>query len=137
LCVGFGAAAAIAAERLTGDAAHVRTLWERLLTALDFDFRINGTADTRWRGNLNFEVEGVEGSRLLPALRGIAVSSGSACAAASGRPSHVLAALGRTPAEARASLRMGWGRFTTAAEIDAAAAELNAVVARLKRNEAA
>jgi cysteine desulfurase len=49
----------------------------------------------------------------------------------------VLAALGRTPAEARASLRMGWGRFTTDAEIDAAAAELNTVVARLKRNEAA
>jgi cysteine desulfurase len=137
LCVGLGAAAAIAGERMTPDAAHVRALWERLLAALDFDLRINGTADTRWRGNLNFEVEGVEGNRLLPALRGIALSSGSACAAASGRPSHVLAALGRSPAEARASLRMGWGRFTTAAEIDAAAAELNAVVARLKRNEAA
>jgi cysteine desulfurase len=137
LCVGLGAATKIAGARMATDTAHANALWDRLLAALDFDHRINGATDSRWHGNLNIEVVGVEGSRLLPALRGIAVSSGSACAAASNRPSHVLSALGRTAAQARASLRIGWGRFTTTAEIDAAAAELNDTVARLKREQAA
>ncbi len=137
LCVGFGAAAAFAVAELDVDAAHARALRDRLLHQLDFDYRINGALEPRWPGNLNIEIVEVEGSRLLPALRGIAVSSGSACAAASGRPSHVLRALGRSDGAARASLRLGWGRFTTAADIDAAAAELNAVVARLKAGRAA
>lgn len=137
LCVGFGAAAALAGAELAAGAAHARDLRDRLLRQLDFDYRINGALEPRWPGNLNFEVLGIAGDRLLSSLRGIAVSSGSACAAASGRPSHVLRALGRSPQSARASLRLGWGRFTTAADIDAAAAELNSVVARLKAGRAA
>ncbi|MGL4541747.1 MAG: aminotransferase class V-fold PLP-dependent enzyme, partial [Polymorphobacter sp.] len=137
LCVGLGAAAALADADLAAGADYAGALRDRLLDQLDFDYRINGTMAARWPGNFNFEVTGVSGNRLLPALRGIAVSSGSACAAASGRPSHVLLALGRSDAAARASLRLGWGRFTSAADIDAAAAELNAVVARLKTGQVA
>ena len=134
-CVGLGAAAALA-DLATGE-AQARALRDRLLRQLDFDYRINGALDPRWPGNLNFEVLGIAGDRLLSSLRGIAVSSGSACAAQSGRPSHVLLALGRSPQAARASLRLGWGRFTTDADIDTAAAELNSVVARLKAGRAA
>ena len=132
LCVGLGEAARIASERMAGDLAHAERLRERLLGALDTGYRINGSLAERWPGNLNLSFDGVDGARLLPALRGIAVSSGSACASAGGRASHVLAALGLDAAAARSSLRIGWGRFTTEAEIDAAAAELNAVVARLR-----
>nr|WP_207790171.1 cysteine desulfurase family protein [Polymorphobacter arshaanensis] len=137
LCVGLGAAAALAQAELETGEAHARRLRDRLLGQLDFDYRINGALDPRWPGNLNFEVIGIAGERLLSSLRGIAVSSGSACAAQSGRPSHVLLALGRSPQAARASLRLGWGRFTTEADIDTAASELNAVVARLKAGRAA
>ena len=94
-----------------------------------------GTAATiaaGWFGTLNLRFDGVDGGRLLSACRGIAMSAGSACASGSGRPSHVLAAMGLSASQAKSSLRLGWGRFTTAAEIDAAAAALNAATARLR-----
>ena len=136
LCVGLGAAARIAGERMAVDRVHAEALRDRLLRRLDPGYAINGSLAERWPGNLSISFDGVDGARLLPALRGIAVSSGSACASAGGRASHVLAALGLDAAAARSSLRIGWGRFTTEAEIDAAAAELNGVVARLRRKAA-
>lgn len=136
LCVGLGEAAKIAGERMVEDRVHAEELRDRLLARLDPGFTINGSLRERWPGNLNLSFDGVDGARLLPALRGIAVSSGSACASAGGRASHVLAALGLDAAAARSSLRIGWGRFTTLPEIDAAAAELNAVVARLRQKAA-
>ena len=136
LCAGFGEAARVAAARMSADAAHCTSLQGRLLSGLDADYTINGTMTARWPGNLNLSFDGVDGARLLPALRGIAVSSGSACASAGGRASHVLAALGLDAAAARSSLRIGWGRFTTPEDIDAATAELNAVVHRLRRRAA-
>ncbi len=136
LCAGFGEAARIAGERMAADHAHCVDLRDRLLAGLDAGYTINGSMAARWPGNLNLSFDGIDGARLLPALRGIAVSSGSACASAGGRASHVLAALGLDAVAARSSLRIGWGRFTTAAEIDAAAAELNAVVHRLRQKAA-
>jgi len=136
LCTGLGTAARIAGERMAADRAHAEALRDRLLAGLDAGYTINGSMTARWPGNLNLSFDGVDGARLLPALRGIAVSSGSACASAGGRASHVLAALGLEAAAARSSLRIGWGRFTTEAEIDAAAAELNAVVSRLRQKAA-
>lgn len=136
LCVGLGEAARIASESMATDRLHAEALRDRLLAGLDHGYRINGSMTARWPGNLNLSFDGVDGARLLPALRGIAVSSGSACASAGGRASHVLAALGLDGAAARSSLRLGWGRFTTADEIDAAAAELNSVVARLRQKAA-
>jgi cysteine desulfurase len=135
LCVGLGVAAQVAGERMAIDAAHATVLAARLRGRLDFAYLINGSMAARWAGNLNIEVQGVEGSRLLSALRGLALSSGSACAAASKRPSHVLTAIGLSEAQARASLRIGWGRFTTEAEIDQAAGELNSGIARLRKGQ--
>ncbi len=136
LCTGLGEAARIAGERMVADRDHAEALRDLLLARLDAGYTINGSTTARWPGNLNLSFDGIDGARLLPALRGIAVSSGSACASAGGRASHVLAALGLDPAAARSSLRLGWGRFSTAADIDTAAAELNAVVARLRQRAA-
>lgn len=122
LAVGLGAAARIAGERMVDDAAHVEALWTRADIGLaGIDWSLNGSAAHRWRGNLNARFAGVYGARLLSDVtRRVSLSSGSACAAASGRESHVLAALGLTRAQARASLRLGWGRFTSEADVDEA-----------------
>ncbi len=132
LCVGLGTAAAIAAERSVADTAHVRALWDRLLSQLTAPYHVNGSTEARWFGTLNVRFDGIDGTRLLAGMRELAVSSGSACASGSGRPSHVLAALGLDTAQAKSSLRIGWGRFTTVGEIDTAAALLNAGTSKLR-----
>ena len=128
LCVGLGKAAEIAAANMAADREHAEALWDRALAGLDVPYRINGSTSARWRGNLNVRFPGVDGARLLADLRGLAVSAGAACASAKGKPSHVLAALGLPDPLAKASLRIGWGRFTTADEIDRAMAMINAAV---------
>ena len=135
LIAGFGAAARIARTRMAADHAHACTLRDRLLAALTAPVTINGSFDVRWPGNLNLGFPGIE-TPLLPHLPGLALSSGSACAAVTGRPSHVLTALGLSDAQARASLRLGFGRFTTLEDIDMAAAQINAAVTHLLRNAA-
>jgi cysteine desulfurase len=112
LCVGFGAAAKLAAQRATRDYDHVDKLWGAAVKALGPGWVINGSIDHRYRGNLNIRREGVDGARLLADLRDIAFSLGSACASGSGRPSHVLRALGLDYREARSSVRLGFGRYT-------------------------
>ena len=124
LCAGFGAAAAVAQARKGVDMAHVATLFERLRTALGPGWHVNGDRNARWHGNLNVRRQGVDAARLISELRGIAFSVGSACASGSGRPSHVLKAIGLTDGEARGSIRLGFGRYTTTAEIDEAAATI-------------
>ena len=92
-------------------------LWDGLST-LD-GIHLNGHPTQRLPGNLNVSVEGVDGQALLLGLQPVvAVSSGSACTSAKIEPSHVLAAIGRHPDLAYASIRFGIGRFNTAAEID-------------------
>ena len=78
---------------------------------------LNGSATRRYHGNLNIRCPGLDVARLMSDLRDIAFSAGSACASGSGRPSHVLRALGLTDAAARSSIRLGWGRYTTQAEL--------------------
>jgi len=73
---------------------------------------INGSTAHRYKGNLNIRREGVDAARLLADLRDIAFSLGSACASGSGRPSHVLRALGLDYRESRSSIRLGFGRYT-------------------------
>ena len=95
-------------------------LQDRIQQALP-GVRLNGDAEHRLAGNLNLSFEDVDGARLLLALNGIAVSSGSACASAQPAPSHVLRAMGVPDSLARASLRFGLGRSTTAEDVQRAA----------------
>ena len=117
LCVGFGAAAKLAEERLTRDYDHVQKLWKAAIHALGPGWIINGCTECRYHGNLNIRREGVDAARLIADLRDIAFSLGSACASGSGRPSHVLRALGLDYREARSSIRLGFGRYTTQQEL--------------------
>ncbi len=136
LCAGFGAAAAIAAEQMEKDRAHVERLWDRALGLIDGPWRLNGSGDARYRGNLNLLLPGVDAGRLISDVRGVAFSAASACASGSGRPSHVLTALGLDRAEARSSIRIGFGRYTTEDELDQAFGLINAAIAR-QRSQAA
>lgn len=135
LIAGFGAAARIARERMAADRAHAGALAARLLAGLDVPVQVHGSRDARWPGNLNLGFPGVA-RPILPHLAGIAASSGSACSQLSGRPSHVLTALGLDDLAARSALRLGFGRFTTEAEIDTAVAIINAAVTGLLREAA-
>jgi len=86
----------------------------------------------RLPNNLNVSFADVRGEALLMAMKGIAASSGSACTSASVEPSRVLRAIGLSDEAAHASIRFGLGRFTTEAEIDAAATEVAAAVEKLR-----
>jgi cysteine desulfurase len=112
LCVGFGTAAKLAEERANRDYDHVEKLWKAASKALGPGWIVNGSTDHRYKGNLNIRREGVDAARLLADLRDIAFSLGSACASGSGRPSHVLRALGLDYRESRSSIRLGFGRYT-------------------------
>jgi cysteine desulfurase len=81
---------------------------------------LNGAANPRYHGNLNVRRAGLDVARLMSDLRDIAFSAGSACASGSGRPSHVLRAIGLSDAEARASIRIGFGRYTTEEDLTTA-----------------
>jgi len=117
LCVGFGAAAKLAAERANRDYDHVRKLWGAASQALGLGWIVNGSTVHRYCGNLNIRREGLDGARLIADLRDVAFSLGSACASGSGRPSHVLKAIGLDYREARSSIRLGFGRYTTQKEL--------------------
>lgn len=123
LCTGFGAAAKLAGERLAEDAAHVETLWNRA-RELFAGWTLNGAEDGRWKGNLNIRRQDLDVARLMSDLRDVCFSAGSACASGSGRPSHVLRAIGLSDAEAKSSIRLGFGRHTTMDEIEEAAAKI-------------
>jgi cysteine desulfurase len=117
LCVGFGAAAKLAHERCTRDYDHVQKLWKAAVNALGPGWIINGCTHCRYHGNLNIRREGVDAARLIADLRDVAFSLGSACASGSGRPSHVLRALGLDYRKSRSSIRLGFGRYTTQQEL--------------------
>jgi cysteine desulfurase len=99
--------------------------------------RLNGHPTNRLPGNLNLSFAYVDGEALMMAMREVAVSSGSACTAANPEPSHVLLAMGVDEDLARASLRFGLGRFTTADEVDYAIEAVAGAVARLRSLSAA
>ena len=120
LCAGFGVAAQLMAERSQSDAVHVAALSDAALAALGPGWTVNGSRAQRYRGNLNLRAEGLDVARLMSELRTLAFSAGSACASGSGRPSHVLQALGLPAAAARSSIRIGFGRYTTIEEVETA-----------------
>jgi len=125
LCAGFGAAAQVAGETLSEQLFHVKHLGN-IARDLFAGWEVNGSTEHRWPGNLNLRREGLDVARLMSDCRQIMFSAGSACASGSGRPSHVLRAIGLSEAEAKSSIRLGFGRYTSAAELEAAAAQLNA-----------
>lgn len=112
LCAGFGAAAALAAQNFEADAKHVAHLWN-VARAMLPEWTINGSVDQRYCGNMNMRRDGVNGLRLMSDARNIAFSLGSACGSGSGKVSHVLRAMGMSEGEARSSIRLGWGRYTS------------------------
>ena len=120
LCVGMGEAAHLAIERQQGDAIHVDKLSQIALSTIGQGWIINGSTEHRYRGNLNLRREGLDGARLISDMRNIAFSLGSACASGSGRPSHVLRAIGLSDREARSSIRLGFGRYTGEEELASA-----------------
>lgn len=125
LCAGFGVAAKLAAERSEEDAAHIASLAE-LARAHFADWTINGSLDQRYPGNLNIRRDGLDVARLMSDVRSAAFSAGSACASGSGRPSHVLSALGLPRAEMTSSIRLGFGRYSSNNDIIRAAELINA-----------
>lgn len=134
--VGFGAACRIAKAELDKDIAHANSLLHQLLDTFQSELDelyINGSMEQRMPYNLNISFAFVEGESLLMGINDeIAVSSGSACTSASLEPSYVLRALGVGEDLAHTSIRFGFGRFTTAEEIQYAAAKIIGVVKRLR-----
>jgi cysteine desulfurase len=128
LAAGFGAAAKLCTSLWESDAAHVDRLWAKARAAFS-GWQLNGSATERWRGNLNVRIDGLDAGRLLSECRSVAISAGSACASGSGRPSHVLRALGLSDSEARTALRIGFGRYTGEEELDEAVAAILAAAA--------
>jgi cysteine desulfurase len=119
---------------MAGEGERIRGLQQRLLRGLS-DIEqvfVNGHLERRVPHNLNMSFNFVEGESLIMGIKGIAVSSGSACTSASLEPSYVLRALGRSDELAHSSLRMTIGRFSTADEIDHAVRLIRERVAKLR-----
>jgi cysteine desulfurase len=133
-CVGMGEAFRIAKLEMAQDTAKAHALQQRLLNGLKGieQVFINGHLEKRVPHNLNMSFNYVEGESLMMGIKGLAVSSGSACTSASLEPSYVLRALGRSDELAHSSLRMTIGRFTTEEEIDYAISTIKLNVAKLR-----
>lgn len=138
LIVGLGEAARIARREMDLEARRLAALRDRLFRAIETrlggaGIRLNGpTGPARLPNNLHLSFAGIDGQALLMNLRGLAVSSGSACSSGEPGPSHVLRAIGLDERLAAASLRFGLGRFTTAEEVDEAAEIVARAVDRLR-----
>jgi cysteine desulfurase len=132
--VGMGEAFRIAKEEMDTELARIRALRDRLAKGLSEieETYINGDMEHRVPHNLNVSFNFVEGESLIMAIKGLAVSSGSACTSASLEPSYVLRALGRSDELAHSSIRFTIGRFTTEQDVDYAVELLKAKVGKLR-----
>jgi cysteine desulfurase len=135
--VGFGEAARLARQGLTSEMPRVQDLRDRLESALksriDYLY-VNGERVARLPNTSNIMVDYAEGEGLVISLdlKGVAVSTGSACSSGSMEPSHVLTAIGKTPDEAHGSLRFSLSSMTTEEDIDYVIEVLPPIVARLR-----
>ena len=135
LCVGLGEAAEIAAREMESENERLTKLRDRFykrITDRLTEVYLNGDLKQRIPGNLNISFAFVEGEGLMMGIKDLSVSSGSACTSASLEPSYVLRALGVEEELAHTSLRIGFGRFTTEAEVDYAADRIVEAVQRLR-----
>ena len=135
--VGLGCAAELARAQLGDRQAPLRDLRDYLedqIAARSLDARINGDAVNRVPNISNVSFPGIDGESLLIALdlKGIAVSTGSACASGSLEPSHVLKAMGLPGERVRGSLRFSLSKYTNREEIDYAVSVLEETVVRLR-----
>jgi cysteine desulfurase len=132
--VGMGEAFRIAREEMAVELPRIKALQQRLINGLsDVEQTfLNGHATQRVPHNVNMSFNFVEGESLIMGIKGLAVSSGSACTSASLEPSYVLRALGRSDELAHSSLRITIGRFTTEEEIDYAVSTIRHNVSKLR-----
>ena len=129
LIVGLGEACRLAGEDLAADDQRIGALRDRLLDRLRRDIpglQVNGSTLVRIAGNVNLTFPNATATELMDAVPDLCVSTGSACSSAAIEPSYVLRALGLSDQQAARTLRIGIGRFTSAADIDYAAASLSA-----------
>jgi len=134
LVIALGEACRLAGQDMAADAARIATLRDRLLSGLRAaipGLTINGNWDHRIPGNLNLTFPAGTAAGLMRVMPELCVSTGSACSSAAVEPSYVLRALGLSDETAGRTLRVGIGRFTSAAEIDAACALFAAAYATL------
>jgi cysteine desulfurase len=131
---GFGLACELAGAALESDGPRILRWRDQLSARLESlgDVTINGERAPRVPHILNISFAGVDGESLMSALPGLAVATGAACNSASGEPSYVLRALGRSARQAESALRFSFGRFTTATDIEAAALQVRDAVRRLR-----
>ncbi|AOR71907.1 cysteine desulfurase IscS [Burkholderia stabilis] len=132
--VGMGEAFRLAKEEMEEESRRVGALRDRLLAGLSTldEVYVNGDLTRRIPHNLNVSFNFVEGESLIMGIKGVAVSSGSACTSASLEPSYVLRALGRSDELAHSSIRFTLGRFTTEAEVDSVIAQVRDTVGKLR-----
>ncbi|HEM7891046.1 MULTISPECIES: IscS subfamily cysteine desulfurase [Burkholderia] len=132
--VGMGEAFRLAKEEMAEESRRVGALRDRLLAGLSTldEVYVNGDLARRIPHNLNVSFNFVEGESLIMGIKGVAVSSGSACTSASLEPSYVLRALGRSDELAHSSIRFTLGRFTTEAEVDSVIAQVRDTVGKLR-----
>jgi cysteine desulfurase len=135
LCVGLGKAAELAKNEMAAEATRMKALRDRFLATINAklpEVFLNGDLENRLPSNLNLSFAYVEGEGLMMGIKDLSVSSGSACTSASLEPSYVLRALGVEEELAHTSLRIGFGRFTTEAEVDYAAERIIQAVSKLR-----
>ena len=119
--VGMGRAFEIAGQEMAVERERLKGLRDRLYQGLQGKIKgiqLNGHPTLRLPGNLNLSFPGVRADALIPKIRDVALSSGSACSSASAEPSYVIRALGGDEVRASSSIRFGIGRFNTEEEID-------------------
>jgi cysteine desulfurase len=138
--VGFGKAAELATDEMRRDSERVGALRDRLVDGLRTlvpGLRVNGAGAVRIPQNANILFPGTDSGDVMMRMKDIAVSSGAACSSSSPAPSHVLLAIGLSEKDARASLRFGLGRFTTAEDVEYTITRVAATVAgnRMERRQ--
>jgi cysteine desulfurase len=134
LCVGFGRAAVLAVAGLAEEPARLATLADRLWHGLEHaipGLRRNGDTRHGVAGLLSLSLPGIDATELMEDLPELALSSGAACHAATGRPSSVLSAIGLDSVAAHGTIRLGLGRWTTEPEVDRAIDLIAAAALRL------
>ena len=138
--VGLGAAAALARRAQADDAGRLAALRDRFEAAVCDAVpgtRVNGGGAPRLPNTTSLRFEGVRTSHLLPVMRDVAASTGAACQARTGDPSHVLTAMGLSPEQSLSTVRFSLGRPTTEAEVDVAVGHVAEAVRSVRRRAAA